>query len=53
MKGGGAVVGAGLTAYQVGTDIADDLKQGNSPFETTADIGLDLGKRAEELAVDT
>ena len=53
VKGGGAVVGAGLTAYQVGTDIADDLKQGNSPFETTADIGIDLGKRAEELAVDT
>ena len=52
-KGAGAVVGVSLTAYQLGTDIKEDLKGKKSKLEESVDIGIDTGKVAEEAVVDS
>jgi len=51
-KGAGAVVGTGLTAYQLGTDIKDDLAQDKSVAEESVDISIDTAKVAEQYVVD-
>jgi hypothetical protein len=52
LKGAGAVAGVGLTAYQLGTDIKEDLKGDKSKLEKSVDIGIDSSKIAEEAVVD-
>ena len=48
LKGGGELLGAGMTAYSLGEDIKKDLK-GN---QAAADITIDTAKQAEEYVVD-
>ena len=49
LKGGGEILGAGMTAYSLGEDISKDLK-GKHAAE---DITIDTAKQAEEYVVDT